>query len=80
MPSVAVGQIIFMIRSSQYQSDSDYLYALANAMKDEYEAIVNAGYLLQLDAPDVPMMRNRQLWQIPFEDYQEAPGASCRGA
>jgi 5-methyltetrahydropteroyltriglutamate--homocysteine methyltransferase len=71
MPSVAVGQIIFMIRSSHYQSESHYLYALADAMKEEYEAIVNAGYLLQLDAPDVPMMRNRQLWQIPFEDYRK---------
>lgn len=71
MPSVAVGQIIFMIRTSQYKSDNDYLYALADAMKEEYEAIVNAGYLLQLDAPDVPMMRNRQLWQIPFEDYRK---------
>ncbi|HEU0073751.1 MAG TPA: cobalamin-independent methionine synthase II family protein [Dehalococcoidia bacterium] len=71
MPSVAVGQVIFMIRSAHYKSDSEYLYALADAMKLEYEAIVNAGFLLQLDAPDVPMMRNRQLWQIPFEDYRK---------
>ena len=80
MPSVAVGQIVFMIRSTHYQSESDYLYALADAMKDEYEAIVNAGFILQIDAPDVPMMRNRQLWQVPFEDYQAAPGAPDRGA
>jgi 5-methyltetrahydropteroyltriglutamate--homocysteine methyltransferase len=71
MPSVAVGQILFMIRTSHYESESAYLYALADAMKDEYEAIVNAGFLLQIDAPDVPMMRNRQLWQVPFEDYRK---------
>jgi len=71
MPSVAVGQIVFMIRSSHYQSDSDYLYALSDAMKDEYEAIVDAGFVLQIDAPDVPMMRNRQLWDIPFDDYRK---------
>jgi 5-methyltetrahydropteroyltriglutamate--homocysteine methyltransferase len=71
MPSVAVGQVIFMIRSTHYKSDSEYLYVLADAMKQEYEAIVNAGFLLQLDAPDVPMMRNRQLWDVPFEDYRK---------
>jgi 5-methyltetrahydropteroyltriglutamate--homocysteine methyltransferase len=71
MPSVAVGQVIFMIRTAHYKSDREYLYALADALKDEYEAIVNAGFLLQLDAPDVPMMRNRQLWQVPFEDYRK---------
>ena len=71
MPSVAVGQIIFMIRTDHYASEKEYLYALADAMKEEYEAIVNAGFVLQLDAPDVPMMRNRQLWDIPFEDYRK---------
>jgi 5-methyltetrahydropteroyltriglutamate--homocysteine methyltransferase len=71
MPSVAVGQVIFMIRTAHYRSDKDYLYALADALKDEYEAIVNAGFILQIDAPDVPMMRNRQLWQVPFEDYRK---------
>ena len=71
MPSVAVGQVIFMIRTTHYQSDSEYLYALADALKDEYEAIVDAGFLLQIDAPDVPMMRNRQLWDVPFEEYRK---------
>jgi 5-methyltetrahydropteroyltriglutamate--homocysteine methyltransferase len=71
MPAVAVGQIIFMIRSTHYSSDSAYLYALADAMKEEYEAVVNAGFLLQLDSPDVPMMRNRQLWNVPFDDYRK---------
>jgi 5-methyltetrahydropteroyltriglutamate--homocysteine methyltransferase len=74
MPSVAVGQVIFMIKSTYYESESAYLYALADALKEEYEAIVSAGFLLQIDAPDVPMMRNRQLWQVPFEDYRKHLG------
>jgi 5-methyltetrahydropteroyltriglutamate--homocysteine methyltransferase len=70
MPAVAVGQIMFMIRSTHYASENEYLYALADAMKDEYEAIANAGFVLQVDSPDVPMMRNRQLWNVPWEEYR----------
>jgi 5-methyltetrahydropteroyltriglutamate--homocysteine methyltransferase len=71
MPAVAVGQVLFMIPSTYYRSDRDYLYDLADVLKREYEAIVGAGFVLQVDAPDVPMMRNRQLWDVPFEDYRK---------
>jgi hypothetical protein len=42
----------------------EYFYALADALQEEYEAIVNTGFVLQLDSPNVPMMRNRQLWMV----------------
>jgi 5-methyltetrahydropteroyltriglutamate--homocysteine methyltransferase len=71
MPAVAVGQVLFMIPSTYYSSEKDYLYALADVLKREYTAIVDAGYVLQVDSPDVPMMRNRQLWNVPFEDYRK---------
>src|SRR5262249_53759657 len=38
--------------------DSEYLQALAEAMREEYEAIVAAGFILQLDCPDIAMSRN----------------------
>lgn len=66
MPAVAVGQVLFMIPSTYYTSDQAYLYDLAEVLEREYQAIVNAGFVLQVDAPDVPMMRNRQLWNVPF--------------
>jgi 5-methyltetrahydropteroyltriglutamate--homocysteine methyltransferase len=71
MPSVAVGQVLFMIPSTYYTSDKAYLYDLADVLKREYKAIVDAGLLLQVDAPDVPMMRNRQLWNVPLADYRK---------
>jgi 5-methyltetrahydropteroyltriglutamate--homocysteine methyltransferase len=71
MPSVAVGQVLFMVPTTYYRSEEAYLYALADVLKDEYRAIVDAGFLLQVDSPDVPMMRNRQLWNIPFEEYRK---------
>ena len=71
MPAVAVGQVLFMIPSTYYTSDQAYLYDLADVLKREYRAIVDAGFLLQVDAPDVAMMRNRQLWNVPFSEYRK---------
>ncbi|MBV8714671.1 MAG: cobalamin-independent methionine synthase II family protein [Chloroflexi bacterium] len=71
MPAVAVGQVLFMIPSTYYSSDQAYLYDLADVLEREYRAIVDAGFILQVDAPDVPMMRNRQLWNVPFSEYRK---------
>jgi len=71
LPAVAVGQVLFMIPSTYYTSDRAYLYDLADVLKREYCAIVDAGFVLQVDAPDVPMMRNRQLWNVPFSEYRK---------
>jgi 5-methyltetrahydropteroyltriglutamate--homocysteine methyltransferase len=70
MPAVSPGQVVFSAPSSYYASDTEYLYALADVLKDEYKAIVDAGFVLQIDSPDTPMMRNRQLWNVPWEEYR----------
>jgi 5-methyltetrahydropteroyltriglutamate--homocysteine methyltransferase len=75
MPSVAVGQVFFMVPTRHYSSDRQYLYALADALKHEYKAIVDAGLVLQIDSPDFVMMRNRQYWQRPWQST--ANRSSC---
>ena len=46
--------VISMFQPNQYfSSDEEYLEALAEAMREEYEAIVAAGFILQLDCPDM---------------------------
>lgn len=72
MPAVAVGQLQFMIPTTYYASDEDYLLALAEVMKDEYEAIVEAGLVLQIDSPDFVMMRLRQYLFTTWEDYRKS--------
>src|SRR5690606_24724475 len=42
-----------------YASNEEYLTALADAMRIEYEAIVNAGFLLQIDDPRMATHYNR---------------------
>lgn len=72
LPAVAVGQVHFMIPTKHYHSDHEYLYALADVLKDEYKAIVDAGFVLQIDSPDFVMMRNRQYWNKSWEEYRKS--------
>lgn len=53
MTAVSPGTIAQFLRNTYYPTDEAYLYALAEAMKPEYRAIVEAGFLLQLDCPDL---------------------------
>jgi 5-methyltetrahydropteroyltriglutamate--homocysteine methyltransferase len=43
-----------------YKSDEEYLFALAEAMRDEYRAIVDAGFVLQVDDPRLITHYNRE--------------------
>jgi 5-methyltetrahydropteroyltriglutamate--homocysteine methyltransferase len=59
LPAVAPGTIEHWLRNEHYATDEAYLAAIAEAMKSEYEAIVAAGFLLQIDDPDLA-----DAWQI----------------
>jgi len=53
MTAVSPGTIAQFLRNTYYPPLEAYLYALADAMKPEYRAIVEAGFVLQLDCPDL---------------------------
>ena len=53
MTSPSPGQIARYLKNQHYPSDEAYLYALADVMAREYRAIVDAGFVLQLDCPDL---------------------------
>jgi 5-methyltetrahydropteroyltriglutamate--homocysteine methyltransferase len=72
LPSVAVGQVLFMVPTKHYSSDREYAYALADVLKEEYKAIVDAGFVLQIDSPDFVMMRNRQYWNKTWDEYRNS--------
>lgn len=58
MTSPSPGQIARYLPNSYYKSDEEYLFALAGVMAKEYRAIVDAGFILQLDCPDLAMSYN----------------------
>ncbi len=51
VPSTSVSSIEDWNRNAYYKSDEEYLFALAEAMSEEYRAIVDAGFVLQVDDP-----------------------------
>ncbi|MBI4524655.1 MAG: cobalamin-independent methionine synthase II family protein [Deltaproteobacteria bacterium] len=53
LPAVAPGTLEHWMKNDYYPNDEAYLYAIADAMHDEYKAIVDAGFILQIDDPDL---------------------------
>jgi 5-methyltetrahydropteroyltriglutamate--homocysteine methyltransferase len=58
MTAASPGVIANFQPNGFYPSHAAYLEALANAMREEYEAIVAAGFVLQIDCPDLAMGRH----------------------
>ena len=53
-PPIAPGTIEHWMKNDYYPNDETYLVAIADAMHEEYKAIADAGFLLQIDDPDLP--------------------------
>jgi 5-methyltetrahydropteroyltriglutamate--homocysteine methyltransferase len=51
MPAVSPSNIEEWQRNRHYRSDEEFVFAVAEAMREEYKAIVDAGLLLQIDDP-----------------------------
>src|SRR4051794_22709819 len=58
MTSPSPGQIARYLKNDFYKTEEEYVFTLAGVMKREYEAIVEAGFVLQLDCPDLAMLRH----------------------
>ena len=71
MTSPSPGQIARYLKNQYYPSDEAYLAALADAMAREYRAIVDAGLVLQLDCPDLAMMRHMVYPDLSLSDYRK---------
>ena len=53
MTAASPGVIALFMPNQHYPTDQDYIAALADAMKEEYDAIHHAGFVLQIDCPDL---------------------------
>ncbi len=57
MTAASPGVIAAFLANNYYPTDEEYIFALADAMKPEYDAIAAAGIVLQVDCPDLAMTR-----------------------
>jgi 5-methyltetrahydropteroyltriglutamate--homocysteine methyltransferase len=71
MTSPSPGQIARYLRNNYYKTDEEYIFALADVMRKEYVAIVEAGFILQLDCPDLAMLRHMVYLDLPLADYRK---------
>jgi 5-methyltetrahydropteroyltriglutamate--homocysteine methyltransferase len=67
MNAASPGLVTAFQPNQYYKSHEIYVGAVADAMKEEYEAIVGAGFVIQLDCPDLAMARH-----TGFQDLSEA--------
>jgi 5-methyltetrahydropteroyltriglutamate--homocysteine methyltransferase len=72
MNAPSPGVIALFQPNEYYGTPDEYLEALADAMKTEYEAIVEAGFYLQIDAPDLAMGRHILYRDRPDKEFVAA--------
>ena len=65
------GVISLFFRNDYYSSEDAYLEAIAAAMRFEYEAIVAAGFDLQVDCPDLAMGRHIQYASLDLPEFRK---------
>jgi 5-methyltetrahydropteroyltriglutamate--homocysteine methyltransferase len=71
MPAVSPGQIWLNSQNQYYASDEEFVFAAAEAIGNEYRAIVDAGFVLQLDDPGLAMGWNRpEFADRSLDDYR----------
>jgi 5-methyltetrahydropteroyltriglutamate--homocysteine methyltransferase len=70
MTSPSPGQIARFLHNQYYADEEAYLYALAEVMKAQYHAIVDAGFVLQLDCPDLALSRHTVFSHLPLEAFR----------
>jgi 5-methyltetrahydropteroyltriglutamate--homocysteine methyltransferase len=71
MSAASPGVISLFFRNDHYPSHEAYLFAIAEAMKHEYETVARAGLVLQIDCPDLGMGRHIQFAHLGLEEFRK---------
>jgi 5-methyltetrahydropteroyltriglutamate--homocysteine methyltransferase len=70
LTAASPGVIALFFRNDHYATREEYLHAIADAMKEEYDAVAAAGLILQLDCPDLAMGRHIQFAGDDLEGFR----------
>lgn len=69
MTAASPGIVAAAMLNAHYPSQRDYIMALGAAFKTEYATIVNSGFALQIDAPDLAMERHTSFAGKPLKEF-----------
>jgi 5-methyltetrahydropteroyltriglutamate--homocysteine methyltransferase len=71
MSAASPGVVSLFFRNDHYKDFETYIYAIADAMRYEYEAVAKAGFVLQIDCPDLGMGRHIQYADLDLPAFRK---------
>jgi 5-methyltetrahydropteroyltriglutamate--homocysteine methyltransferase len=71
MSAASPGVVSLFFRNDHYPTQEAYLEAIAEAMRHEYETVAKAGFVLQLDCPDLAMGRHIQYADLSTAEFRK---------
>jgi 5-methyltetrahydropteroyltriglutamate--homocysteine methyltransferase len=71
MSAASPGVVSLFFRNDYYKDFESYIYAIADAMRHEYETVANAGFVLQIDCPDLGMGRHIQYADLSLAEFRK---------
>ncbi|MEZ0303421.1 MAG: cobalamin-independent methionine synthase II family protein [Hyphomicrobiaceae bacterium] len=71
MSAASPGVVSLFFRNDHYKDFETYIYAIAEAMRHEYEAVAKGGLVLQLDCPDLGMGRHIQYADLSIPEFRK---------
>lgn len=72
MSAASPGVTALFFGNEYYERHEDYVFAIAEGLRHEYEAIANAGIVLQIDCPDLAMGRHTQFRELDMKGFRAA--------
>ena len=78
MTAASPGVVALTLANRYYDSHEDYVFALADELRKEYEIIVSHGLTLQLDCPDLAMERHITYQDEPVSAFQDVVALHIR--
>jgi 5-methyltetrahydropteroyltriglutamate--homocysteine methyltransferase len=71
LPVVAPASATAMSPNEYYKSDEEYIYAMADALRTEYQTILDSGLRVQIDDAHLPFMYDRMVPSASEQEYQK---------
>jgi 5-methyltetrahydropteroyltriglutamate--homocysteine methyltransferase len=71
MSAASPGVVSLFFRNDYYKDHETYLFAIADAMRHEYETVAKAGIVLQIDCPDLAMGRHIQYADLSLPEFRK---------
>ncbi len=71
LPAISPGCVAMLMGTTYFGNRRDFLFALADALREEYRAIVERGFQLQVDCPDLALGRHLEFADATISDFQE---------